>query len=519
MRMPDLVADNRIRARACREPRRLARPCRRRRVLPGALAALAVCLSAAAPQAVRAQGLREPDCAGLEGWAAKRTAGETVSLAPKVQVGALLRDDLVVPLFGKPVGAWDAKETAAVRRALSQCRKAANKRKDRAASDRLALAQRELDGSRRALSQMQQARASAPRQVQWLLDQHPSPQLPGQLALAQDALEGKPVDPRRHGLTQRPGWASQLQHAASYLPSAETAPLVARLAERRAQLEAEGKAAVDALAAAREALAKAPANAEGLATIDRLQKDPALEKLPATQADAFRNELQQRRWAIQRSMRQDRQHQAAVAAAQPVSVGDRLAAILVGDEVDEVSIRGLRPGIEYADAKRMVARDWRFGSGAGGDLMKDFTPTRRDLDRYTQAERRDGGRFVFQTMHGKVGQIKFIENYTGPMDVGRVYAGLEKRFGKPEKRETDSAAVLARWKDGRSYLQVFAGNRVSGPRSTRTYRSSVVVQLWNRGYMDYLIEAKKRCDELEQKPMSQLSVRDKQALLAGCKSP
>jgi hypothetical protein len=60
---------------------------------------------------------------------------------------------------------------------------------------------------------------------------------------------------------------------------------------------------------------------------------------------------------------------------------------------------------------------------------------------------------------------------------------------------------------------------VSGPRSTRTYRSSIVIQLWNRDYMDYLIEAQERCEKLRHKPMGELSVADKQAMLTGCKSP
>jgi hypothetical protein len=203
-----------------------------------------------------------------------------------------------------------------------------------------------------------------------------------------------------------------------------------------------------------------------------------------------------------------------------VDIEPRLAELLVGDEVDEVSLRGgLRPGISYSAAKRIVEQAWHFGSGAGGDLMKEFSPTRRDKDRYTRTARRDGGSFEFQTMHGKVGQIKFNENYTGPLNVGATYERLEKRFGKPDKREVDGVAVLARWKDGRSYLQAYVGNRVSGPRSTRTYRSSIVIQLWSRDYMDYLIEAQQRCEKLRHKPMGELSIADKQSILMGCKSP
>jgi hypothetical protein len=500
---------------------RTTRPRHRPRQFARSVAAIAVCVfAAAASQIGRAQGVRQADCPSLESWATKQVAGEKVSLAPKVEISSLLRDELVVPLLGKPVGSWDANDINAVKRAISQCRRAANKRKDRQASDALYQAIRAIDASRNALTQMQRARTAAPRQVQWLVDYRPNPRLPGQLAIAQDALKGKPIDPKGYGSRRRPDWLSTLQLAADYLPSDEIEPLVARLAQRQAELEAQAKAADNELAAARQTLSTVPATPQGLATLDQLGALPALENAPPKEADEFRRALQQKRWAIQRSLQQKQAHQATSAAAQPVGIDDRLAELLVGDEVDEASIRGgLRPGISYDEAKRIVEQDWHFGSGAGGDLMKEFWPTRRDKDRYTKTARRDGGRFEFQTMHGKVGQIKFSENYTGTLNVGATYSRLEERFGKPEKREVDGVAVLARWKDGRSYLQAYVGNRVSGPLSTRTYRSSIVIQLWNRDYMDYLVEAQERCEKLRHKPTGELSIADKQAVLMGCKSP
>jgi hypothetical protein len=503
------------RERGCTEkPRSRPRPFAR------LVAAFGVSVFAAvAPQPVRAEGLRQADCPSLEAWAAKQIPGETVSLAPKVEISSLLRDELVVPLVGKPVASWSAEDLSAVKRALNQCRKAANKRKDRRTSDVLYQASRAIGASSPPLAQMQRARIEAPRQVQWLIDIAPNPRLPGQLALAQDALQGRPFDPKQYGSRRRPDWLTTLQRASSYLPASEIEPLVVRIAQRKAEIEAQAKAANSELTAARESLAKAPATAEGLATLEQLAKLPALENVPPKEADEFRRALQQRRWAIQRSLQQQQQARPTAAATEPVDIDDRLAKILVGDEVEEVTLRGLRPGMPYGEAKRIVERDWGFGSGAGGDIMKEFAPTRRDMSRYTNSTRRDGGRFEFQTMHGKVGQIKFSENYTGPLDIGSTYSRLEKRFGEPEKRETDGAAVLARWRSGRSYLQVYVGNRVSGPRSTRTYRSSIVIQLWNRDYMDYLIEAQERCEKLRHKPMGELSVADKQAMLTGCKSP
>jgi hypothetical protein len=47
----------------------------------------------------------------------------------------------------------------------------------------------------------------------------------------------------------------------------------------------------------------------------------------------------------------------------------------------------------------------------------------------------------------------------------------------------------------------------------------VVVTMWIKDFADYLAEANNRCRRLRQKPVSQLSVDEKQAILFGCKTP
>jgi hypothetical protein len=466
-----------------------------------------------------AGGIDQPECDRLETWAVGVNPDETILLAPKVEVSALLKDELTVPLFGSSALSWDANDLNTVRRALDQCRRAASKRKDKQASDQLYQAIKAFDRSRISLNQLQRVRTSVPHRVQRLIDYRSNPNLPAMLALAQDALKGEDIDLQSRGMQRPPTWLSSLQQAPEYLPPSEIDPLIARLAERQAALEEESREVKRELEDAKRQLSEVPISQQGLSTLDRLSRLPALEKLPPDEADAFRNAVQKKRWAIQSAMRQQQQQQAAARAAQPVPARSRIERLLIGDNLKNLSIQGLKCGMRYDQAKSLIEQNWRFKSGAGGDVMKDFSPTVRDLANYTEVERRDGGRFELETMNGQIGHIKFIENYTGPMNSGDAHAWLKDRFGEPEKVQRDAAGALGLWVDGGTYLEVFSGNRVIGPRSTLTYKSSIVIALWSQGYKDYPEEANKRCKKLRQKPVNALSTAERQAILFGCKTP
>jgi hypothetical protein len=135
-------------------------------------------------------------------------------------------------------------------------------------------------------------------------------------------------------------------------------------------------------------------------------------------------------------------------------------------------------------------------------------------------ERRDGGLLNLRTRKGVVGELSYIEHFPGPADVQPLKEALEKRFGKPddEKRNSDGVLSLV-WHDGDSYLRVRAGDRVTPARSYMGVRSSVEITLWTQSFADYLAEADKRCQQLRNKPVSELSINEKQAIFTQCLTP
>jgi hypothetical protein len=168
----------------------------------------------------------------------------------------------------------------------------------------------------------------------------------------------------------------------------------------------------------------------------------------------------------------------------------------------------------------MARSDRGYSEATGGDLLKQFTTTRKQLARYTEQERRDGGMLEFATMSGRVGEIVFTEHYSGPMDVAALRGALTESFGSPQETRNNDGAKLLQWRKGDSHLKVLAGNRIARmERSRKGYRSSGEVALWRQDCSEYLAEAGRQCAELRNKPMSELSVNDRQPLLMGCKTP
>jgi hypothetical protein len=139
---------------------------------------------------------------------------------------------------------------------------------------------------------------------------------------------------------------------------------------------------------------------------------------------------------------------------------------------------------------------------------------------YRDKYRRDGGIFEFETMKGTVGRIKFIEHYMGPLKTDAISAWLFKRFGKPGKVQISGVGPVMTWEDDGSYLQVtIRSNTIESYRSFYKFRSSIVITMWSQAYRRYLAEAEERCEKLRNKPIRDLTMADKEAMLRGCKSP
>ena len=451
---------------------------------------------------LQAQAGGVPDCPHLEQWAAGLVSGETFSVAPKVELSTLLADSRTVPLFGNSVVGADGVDLNAVRNMLKQCRKAASKRRDKAAADRLYQAMKAVNAARAPLMQMQRVRRSVPQQVQWLVDYRPGPDVPGLLAVARDALQGNTIDLPSRGIRRRPDWLSVLQQAPDYLPAAEIEPLLARLADRQSALEREYQGAADELAAARKELAAVPATRAGLATLDRLARMPALDKVTREKATEFRANVQARRRVVQRQLQAGATQQAGNArsrapvqksanATVPVDIEARLKELLVEEAVEDLSIRGLRPGADRDPVLRHIQRQWQFEQG--------FLFGR---DAYS----RDNNIIEVSAMDEAVGQLKFIEYFTAPLADDRIRNLLTGRFGKPDESRRLPDGQQLGWKDGPQRLQVQTVNRLETFERHAGYRAKLTLVLWNDDYEDYMRAQNERCSKIRKIPRNQMSM-------------
>jgi len=474
-------------------------------------------------QPVMAAQLQQPDCRRLLQWAGSYQPKETVQLTPKVTISRFMQDNITAPLFGKGVSDWDRRDFSQARSALNNCRRTALKNRDKKTARVYYNAMTGLSQASAPLTRMIQNKQLAQQKVKWIIDFQKVPELPTLLELAQRSLKGEDVRSELSKIrlrSQITDHVASLRQARDYLTESETSDMIERLAKRETVVRAEMQQNATAMNNLQQQLATVPNNSVGLNKLAQLSQSPALKEVSRQEANAFQREIQTKRWAIQRAMRQQAVRTAAVQAATPVSVVQRFNELLPEKDVEDVSINGIRPGISYQQAKNKLANEWHFATGAGGDLFKFFGPINRDVERYKKQYHRDGGIFEFKTMRGKIGKVHFVEHYTSHLKTKELLTWLDKRYGRPEKSQNTSNGPMLSWEDDGTHLQITVrDNIVEDYRFRRGYHSSVVINIVSDDYLNYLKEADEHCRELRNKPVSELSIADKQAVLNGCKTP
>jgi hypothetical protein len=108
---------------------------------------------------------------------------------------------------------------------------------------------------------------------------------------------------------------------------------------------------------------------------------------------------------------------------------------------------------------------------------KFFGVTRSDMADYTKTDRRDGGSVELATIEGKVGQIKFTEHYTGPLDANAARAWLVEHFGQPDKEQTVAIGRMMAWRNDSTQLLVKVANQVEEPSRKHNYKSTIAFDL------------------------------------------
>lgn len=486
--------------------------------------ALCLCLVLAAGT-VSAADLIQPDCKSLKTWTNTLAPSETYNLLPDVEISTLFRDETILPLFGRSITTWSREDIGKVQRWLNDCRRQALSAKDKVAGVAFNRALKATKLASRSLRPVWNARKQAEKQVKVLTRQQPFPELPQILTLAEQALQGADVSaqvakmhPRHQGLARQ---ASNLSQFSPYLSPAEVDALTNKLRAKRGGAAAEARAAEKKHAALLREIAAVPTTPAGLTQLNRIAGNTNTGSMTREEVDSYNQAIQRKRRFIQQKLAAKKAEANRARATLPAPVEERLKTELQGTGVSDASIRGLQPGMAFSRATKIAESQWGYLATIAAEAdTKQFTPRRRELNRITQEDRRDGGLLNFRTMSGAVGELSFIEHYTGPMNLKSLSAMLIDRFGNPEIHTQKSNTMTMQWRQGDRHLRVVAGARIAdAARNYMNYRSSVAVTLWSQSFADYLKAAEDRCAKLRDKPMNELSVNERQALLRGCLTP
>ncbi|QID17569.1 hypothetical protein G3580_07870 [Nitrogeniibacter mangrovi] len=491
------------------------------RVRSGRLPWLGLALIAAAPL-VSAAGFTVPDCGRLEQWARQPDTREMIAITPRVKVNALLRAELIEPLFGQPVEQWQHDDFTAARKQMSACIGAANKRRDTQVAGHLAHGSRLIGKAGGAVTRLARFRQAAGKEVDKILAHPATPEMPKVIDAAIATLKGEgsnkrlDVDP---SLAYVAGNVRNLQRDMDYLTEADRQALIDKLEAHRADAAAAAGAIEDELAQARAELDAAPATAAGMHTLQQLSQAPVLSKVPRAQADAFRGAVQRKQNAIRVAMNRQRAEQTARAEAEarrPMDLGPRLAQLIDGDAVDAVGLAGLAPGMSRQAAVATLKHAWKYDFEGGLPMMNSFVATRQIFPQLKQ-ERRNGGKVELGVMDGgKVGQIRLVEFYKAMLVNTNPQAWLSKRLGEPDEVRAAQGGRLLTWKDGDRRLQVLATNQIENVWRFAGYESEMAISVWTEDFEDYLADVAERCDATRSKPRNEVSMSDTAWFAVNC---
>lgn len=445
--------------------------------------------------------INRPDCAALQHWAESRSTN-LFEPRPGFSVNTLFEDHKVIPLFGSPLPSWDKDDLSLLQRFLFQCRKQAMASDDRNAGDALYMASTETQRAGDMLNAVWSTKHLAEQEIKHLLELKSSSALPTILSIAEASLKGGDAGARVSELSTQ--WQSEGRRALELadhhkmLSIEDIASLLAKLETKRNEM-------------AKGVVAPAPEQ-----TSIAFHSDPETKTLVETAGYDEQSPPDSNKQTTA-----TRPHAKAESLA-PAPALKRLNAILEGDSVDEVTIRGLSPGVAYPEIKAAAERLWAYVEGNSiGDVDKQLRTKSSDFERLLQSEGRDGGLLNLRTQSGVVGKMTYIEHFSSPIEFMPLREALITRFGKPgkEKQQNDDSLVLT-WQVGKRYLQIQVGNKiVTSIRPTNALHSAMQISLWTQDFADYLTTAAQRCEKLRSKPVGELSVNDKQAIAVGCLTP
>lgn len=193
-----------------------------------------------------------------------------------------------------------------------------------------------------------------------------------------------------------------------------------------------------------------------------------------------------------------------------------LSALLKGDEVEDITIRGLRPGMKMNRVVNELKKEWGYAPDGRSMEPNTFTIPRSQRARY-KVEQRSGGQVKLTPMdNGKAGQIRFEEHFLGMSVPAQGQRHLTEQLGKPDRVQHGGGGTFMSWKDGDYRLQVFVTNQLDVFWAGAGYKSRVLLSLWNEDFEDHLQEINERCEEIKSKSRRDLSMKDSTFMMSEC---
>ncbi len=461
-----------------------------------------------------AEDFKLPSCSQLEKWATGFDKNARFNLTPSLEVNKLFSAEKVQPLFGTKVLDWDDNQRQEVGQFLRQCRSDASKRRDKNASGQIYKTIKAYRDVSSAAQRIKRITERAENEVQALIDQQPAPGLLKAIKLAQEALLGKDVQQQirtDRELGYMGGKASNLQAFYVYLTPETSQRLIALLQQKEKMAIADQQLIDEELAAAGKELEGAPNTQEGLITLQKLSQAPVLEKISRDDARVFRDAINKKQQAIRWILQQQAEKKKQLAEAEarrPIDLRERLKLLFVEDDVEDITLKGLYPGMPRPQAVNLLQKKWNFNFDGGLNIFNNFVPERKIYPQL-KAERRNGGKVELEIMdNNAVGQIKYVEYYKAMVIDSTPQAWLSDQLGQPDEVSFGSGGRLLTWKDGSRRLQVMASNQVDVLWGGAGYVSRMLVALWSEDYEEYLVRLNERCDEIRKKPRNQWSMED-----------
>lgn len=253
-------------------------------------------------------------------------------------------------------------------------------------------------------------------------------------------------------------------------------------------------------------VAAVPANQAGLQQLKTLVQDATGVVMRSTAMQPYYQAVQHRANTISTGLRE---------AAAWLPVEPRLEALVIGDEVESVTLGGLHPGMGHAQSVRLIRRTWGFEPATTLDLGESYGPARGKRSHLDQ-ERRDGGILTVESVERKLGQLVFREHYMAKLKLRNVHGWLLARLGKPDSEQATPIALTLTWSDGDRRLQVRARNQAEGIHRATGYKSQLGVAVWNKDYDEHLDALNERCDEIRKLSRNQQSMQQSLFFAANC---